>query len=422
MSLSIVSRRLFLKTAGVSLALPFLESTSPLAGATGESAASPRRLIVICADLGFIPDNFFPAAGDVGRGYQLTPYLELLKDFRESFTVFSGICHPELAVGFSMGHPASQCFLTAAPNPLSASFRNSISLDQYAVERLKPDTRFPSLTLSTGTLGLSYSATGVKIPPEKSPAALYARMFLEGSAKEQERERQRLEDGHSILDKGLDQLKRLQGRVTSADRERLDQYFTAVREAEQNLVKAKQWAMRPKPTVPTPCPQDNPNDGDYANIRLKLLLDQAYLAFQTDSTRFITLMHDYYTSWHLLSHHGKDPIMLTKLKEREAAQIEVVREFLTKLRQTKEAGSTMLDRTMVLFGSQMGDANRHSADNVPIILVGGGFQHGQHIGFDREKSKNMALCRLFVSMLQRLGIETDRFATGKGRIEGLELA
>src|SRR5262249_36736439 len=152
--------------------------------------------------------------------------------------------------------------------------------------------------------------------------------------------------------------------------------------------------------------------------RLKLLLEQAHLAFQTDSTRFITVMSDYFTSWHDASHHGKQPDVLAKLKEFETAELQVVRDFLTKLRQTKEDGGTLLDRTIVLFGSNLGDANAHKNNNLPIILAGGGFQHGQHIGFDRKN--NTPLCRLYVSMLQRLGIETDRFASGKGRIPGLE--
>src|SRR5947207_8984193 len=170
-----LNRRKFLKAAGLTVALPLLESFAPAASAA--SAKAPRRMIAICNALGPYPDYFFPEKA--GRDYELTPYLEILKDFRDSFTIFSGVSHP--GVNGAGAHLAEACFLTAAPGPSSPGFRNSISLDQYAVEKLKPSTRFPYLALSTSStlsnISLSYTQAGVKIPPSDSPKALLTKMF-----------------------------------------------------------------------------------------------------------------------------------------------------------------------------------------------------------------------------------------------------
>ena len=219
MTSSTLNRRRFLKAAGLTVALPLLESFAPAASAA--SAQAPRRMIAICNALGPYPDYFFPEKA--GRDYELTPYLEVLKDFRDSFTVISGLSHP----GVNGAHKAEACFLTSAPAPTSPSFHNSISLDQYAVEKLKPSTRFPYLAVATSsassTVSLSYTGAGVKIPPDESPKALFTKMFVNSTPEETKREVSRLKDGHSILDTVLVQAKRLQGQVSAADSRRLDQ-------------------------------------------------------------------------------------------------------------------------------------------------------------------------------------------------------
>src|SRR5262245_4068285 len=238
-----LNRRRFLKAAGLTVALPLLESFAPAARAAGPQA--PRRMIAICNALGPCPDYFFPEKA--GRDYEMTPYLEVLKDFRDSFTVFSGLSHP----GVNGAHKAEACFLTSAPAPTSPGFRNSVSLDQYAVEKLRPKTRFPYLSLATSSAGstvsLSYTGAGGKIAPYESPKALFTKMFVNSSPEETRREVNRLKDGHSVLDTVLAQAKRLQGQVSAADRQRLDQYFTSVREVEQGLVRAEEWATQSKP-------------------------------------------------------------------------------------------------------------------------------------------------------------------------------
>jgi hypothetical protein len=380
-------------------------------------------MMAVCAGLGLCPDYLFPTK--TGRGYELTPYLSVLKDFRDSFTVCSGLSHPEVGGG----HDAEVCFLTAARRPGQANFRNAVSLDQFALEKLKPNTRFPSLTLGTHSGGISFNAGGVQIPPDTRPSVVFARLFLEGNRQEAARQANRLRDRRSILDAVRGQAKALSKQVGAADRERLDQYFTAVREVEQRLVSAQEWSKRPKPKVSVAPLRDIPSMADLVG-RTRLMFDLAQLAFQTDSTRFITLRIDVVgvvppipgvsLDHHNLSHHGKDPEKLKQLRLIETQQVTALRDFLGKLKQAKEGGETLLERTMVLYGSNLGNASSHDTKNLPILLAGGGFKHGQHLAFDR--TNNTPLCKMYVSMLQRLGVEVDRFASGAGRLAGLELA
>jgi hypothetical protein len=415
------TRRRFLRASGVTLALPLLESLAPFSLAAPES--KPRRMIAVCAGLGLCPDYLFPTTS--GPKYELTPYLSVLKDFRNSFTVCSGLSHPDV----NGGHDAEVCFLTAARRPGQAGFRNTISLDQFAVEKLKPDTRIPFLALSTHSSSISFNRGGVQIPPDTRPSVVFARLFLEGNREEVARQANRLQDRRSILDTVRGQANQLARQVSATDRDRLEQYFTAVREVERGLVRAQEWSKRPRPKVSVPPPRDIASIADIVG-RTRLMLDLARLAFQTDSTRFITLRIDVVgvvppipgvsLDHHNLSHHGKDPEKLKQLQRIEMQQMAALRDFLGGLQQVKEGGETILDRTMVLYGSNLGNASSHDTRNLPILFAGGGFKHGQHLAFDRKN--NAPLCKLYVSMLQRLGIEVDRFASGAGRLSGLDPA
>ncbi len=414
-----LSRRAFLRAAGVSLALPLLEST----GAGGAAAAPPRRMLAVCTMLGLHAPNLFPA--EVGRNYTPTPYLKVLDGVRDQLTVISGLSHPEV----DGGHAAEASFLTAAPHPGAGSFRNTISLDQFAVEKLHPDTRFPYLCLGIRGQGLSYSRNGVAVPPESKPSALFARLFVNGSAQQTAAQVRRLQDGQSIMDAVLGPAKQLQAAVSAPDRERLDQYFTAVREVEERLMATQQWAKKPKPAVSYSLPKDGADPADNWH-RLRLMFDLIHLAFQTDSTRIITLhtaganlvepIAGVSDGHHNLSHHGQDPEKLAQLRLVETQLMEILAAFLTKLKGTAEAGDTLLGRTAVVFGSNLGNASSHSTKNLPILVAGGGFRHGQHLAFDAQN--NTPLCRLFVSVLQHLGAEVEQFASGTGRLTGLESA
>src|SRR5215216_57790 len=181
-----ISRRQFLRAAGVGLSLPLLSAMVPTFARAANASQTPRRILGVCNNLGLLPDKFFPAQDQKGRGYKLSPYLEMLNEHRDNFTVFSGVWHPDV----DGGHPADNCFLTAAPHPGSGGFRNTISLDQFVAERLGHLTRFPSLTLGVnvqrGQRSLSWTGSGVLIPCEEKPSDVFKRMFLQGSKSEVE--------------------------------------------------------------------------------------------------------------------------------------------------------------------------------------------------------------------------------------------
>ena len=431
-----LSRRKFLRGAGTLLSLPLLDAMSPVFAGVAKSAAGvtpggkPRRMFGICNNLGLLPEHFFPK--ESGRGYALSPYLEALKEHQDRFTVLSGVSHPEV----DGGHPADNCFLTAAPHPGSAGFKNTISLDQYIGERIGHLTRFPSLTLGVnvqqGLRSLSWTGSGVLIPCEEKAADVFARMFLQGTRDEAEAQVRKLETGQSILDAVAGQAKDLQRTVGARDRERLDQYFTSVRDLEQRMQMSREWERQPKPKVSASVPLDPASPKAYMD-KVKLMYDMVRLAFETDSTRSISLMLDSVNSpaiefgevktsdgYHNLSHHGKSKEKLAQLKNIDEWHMKLLAELFSGLQAVKEGGDTLLDRTMILYGSNLGNANTHVTTNMPTIFAGGGFKHGQHLAFDRQH--NYPLPNLFVSMLQRMGLETDKFASATGTMRGLEMA
>jgi BMFP domain-containing protein YqiC len=430
-----VSRREFLRGAGILLSLPLLDSMLPAfaraASADEKTAGKPRRMLAICNNLGLLPDQFFPT--QAGRGYALSPYLETLKQHRDDFTVFSGVSHPDV----DGGHPADICFLTAAPHPGSGGFRNTISLDQYIAERIGHQTRLPSLTLGVnvqqGARSLSWTASGVMIPCEEKASDVFKRLFVQGTPAEVEAQMRKLAQGQSILDAVAGQARSLQRSVGARDRDRLDQYFTSVRELEQRMEMAKEWELRPKPKVAVPVPLDPASPKDYME-KVRLMYDMARLAFETDSTRSISLLLDSVNSpaidldhetkttdgYHNLSHHGRSKEKIAQLKSIDQWHMRLLANLITDLKAVREDGEPLLDRTMVLYGSNLGNANTHVTTNLPTLFAGGGFRHGQHLAFNTEY--NYPLPNLFVSMLKRFGLETDKFATATGPMRGLDLA
>lgn len=413
-----------LKAAGVAMGLPWLDAMLPIARAQ-RNQPRPRRMVAVCHDMGLLPQYFFPEAA--GRDYQLTPYLEILREFRNDFTVFSSVSHPHV----DGGHAADICFLTGAAHPGRGGFRNTISLDQYAAQRMGSLTRFPHLNVIIGhetAQNLSWTASGVRIPPEQRPSLVYRRLFVQGTASEVETRLRQLREGRSILDAVADSARGLERQVGPSDQHRLDQYFSAVRELEQQMVQAEEWEHRPRPQVSEACPIDVPDFNDTI-AKSRLMYNVVKLAIQTDSTRLITIMaQDQHSthkiagidSHHALTHHGNRDETLANLRRLEENQLTAFRDFLRALRGINEDGETLLQRTMVLQGAGMGNANAHTNNNLPVLIAGGGFRHGQHLVFDRQR--NYPLANLFVSMLQRLGLETDRFATSTGTMRGLEMA
>jgi hypothetical protein len=384
-------------------------------------------MLGICNNLGLLPDQFFPTTS--GDQYELSPYLKLLEQHRSDFTVFSGVSHPDV----DGGHPADICFLTAAPHPGSGGFRNTISLDQYIAERVGHLTRFPSLTLGVnvqkGQRSLSWTGAGVLIPCEEKPSSVYKQLFLQGSKQEIQEQLQKLEVGKSIMDAVEGQTKDLVRTLGPKDRHRVDQYLTAVRELELRLEASEKWEGVPKPKTKTPAPLDPSDPKDYME-KVRLLYDMSKLALETDSTRAITLLLDSVNSptievqgadiqegYHNLSHHGKNQKKLQQLEAIDQWHMRLLDELFTNLKSIREGNETLLDRTMIVYGSNLGNANTHVTTNLPVLCAGGGFKHGQHLAFNTED--NYPLPNLFVSMLQRMGLEVDQFATSTGTMRGL---
>lgn len=428
-----LSRRKLIRHAGVALTLPLLDAMRPIlvgcsAGAVASRQTKPRRMLAICNNLGLLPEHFFPQ--ETGLGYSLSPYLEILGKQRNDFTVFSGVSHPDV----DGGHPADNCFLTAAPHPASGRFRNTISLDQVMAEYIGYQTRFPSFTLGVnvdeGIRSLSWTESGVMIPCDQSAADVFQRMFLRGTAKENAEQVRKLELGQSILDTVAGQARSLQRNLGGGDKQRLEQYFTSVRDLEKRMQASKEWEHRPKPKVKSPVPLDPERPSDYME-KVRLMYEISRLAFQTDSTRVISLLLDSVNSpaievdgtpvsdgYHNLSHHGRSEEKLQQLEVIDKWHMKMLADLLDDLRAFEEDGESLLDRTMILYGSNLGNAHAHTTLNLPTILAGGGFQHGQHLAFDTER--NYPLPNLFVSMLQRMDIETDKFASSTGTMRGLE--
>ena len=407
-----LNRRTLLKSAGVCLALPWLETMRP-AFAKEVAETVPRRMVAIETNMGILPQFFFPE--QAGKDYVLTPYLERLAAQRNQLTVFSGVSLP----GVTGAHAAEKCFLTGTPHPERGGFRNWVSLDQFAAEQIGNQTRYPSLTLAVSSEGgtLSYTRSGAPISAERSPRKLFEKLFVQGKAEEVEANVEALRQGRSMLDFVGSQRERLNRALSKADQQRMDQYFTSVRELEQRLHSSEEWEHKPKPKVAVQPPNDIEDAKEFVK-KMRLMFDVVKLALETDSSRLISIFVDT-TVIHNITHHGNRPEVIAELRAKEEGQFDALGSFLASLQQTPEEGQTLLDRTMVLYGTCMGSANSHSNVNLPVLLAGGGFRHGQHLAFDKEN--NYPLTNLYVSMLQRLGIETNEFSTAKGTMTGLEM-
>jgi len=408
-----LSRRFFLKSVGAALALPMLDAMRPVHAK--DETKVPRRMVCIETNMGILPQFFFPEKA--GKDYGNTPYLDRLKDHRNNMTVFSGVSLP----GVTGAHAAEKCFLTGTPHPERGGFRNEISLDQYCAEQMGAETRYPSLVLamtSEGGQTLSFTRSGAAITAERSPKKLFQKLFVQGKPEEVEKNVEMLRQGRSMLDFVGDQSKRLNDQLSTADKQRMDQYYTSVRELEKRLHSSEAWEYKPKPKVNVPPPQDIDDHREFVQ-KTKLMYDVMKLALETDSTRIVTLFVDTVVI-HNITHHGNRPEVLAELRAKEEGQFDVLNGFLNGLASVKEEGQTLLDRTMVLYGTPMGSANSHSNTNLPVLLAGGGFKHGQHLAFDTKN--NYPLTNLYVSMLQRMGMEVGAFSTSKGTMTGLEMA
>ena len=400
------------------MALPVLESMTPALAQTVDS--DPQRLLVIGATLGFYPAAWFPTGA--GREYETTEHLKHLERHRSRFTVFSGLSHEEQSG--RQPHNSEITWLTAARRPGLDGFQNTVSMDQVAADHVGYATRFPSISLGSLTeQSQSYTTSGVMVPAESSPATLFRKLFLQGKPEEIQREEQSLNDGGSILDSLQTQTDSLRRTASANDRQKLDSYLEALRSAERDLAKAGAWLHRPKPVVDAAPPSDISNRADIVG-RTKLMFELIPLILETDSSRVISMMIQDHGAvppiegvtqdQHNLSHHGQDSAKIEQLKIVETLILQRFTDLLDSLHTVSETTGTLLDNTTVMFGSNLGNANSHHTENVPVLVAGGRYRHGQHVTHHREH--DMPLCNLYVTLLQGIGMEIDSFGQSNGAL------
>lgn len=413
-------RRRFLRRAlAGTLVLPALPS---LAGDNAAAAAdrivsqSPRRFVAIGNLLGFQRSHLFPEKA--GKDFELTELLQPLADNRGRITVYRGLDH-----GIKGGHFAVHTFLSGVLHHESKHRPDgNVTVDQFIADAVGDQTRFASLTVGSeggihGGCQLSWTRSGVRVPPITGPSALFEKLFVGESPAVRERYAAANQLQGSILDAMVADARDLAKRVNHEDRAKLDEYLSSVRDVEKRLQARITWANKPKPSAPMERPSDRNTAQD-----LPILYDLIALALQTDSTRVATLEIGgsflpqdlgIEKSHHGLSHHGNDPEAVSQLITLEKYQIEHFSRFLSRLASTADGDSNLLESTAVLFGSGMGDANSHKNDDLPIIMAGAGYGAGEFRQLEPQRNR-VPLCNLFLDIVQRLGIEADSFGTSTG--------
>lgn len=419
---SAFNRRFFLRSTGISMALPFLESLTGRVSAKAAMQSPPIRMVCIGNLLGFYPPAFFPTK--TGSDYDLPDSVQALKPHQKDFTLYSGLDH-----GVKGGHFAMSSFLSGVRTADAKGMpEGNITLDQRAAETLGGATRFPTLALGSesgihGGCLMSWTRSGTRVPPISTPRELFRKLFVSDGAADIAASLDRLDMKGSILDAVQGDAKSLQRHLVQRDKEKLDEYFTSVRDVEKQIELRRKWAHVPKPEAKI----DEPNNKDFVSD-LPVMYDLIALALQTDSTRIATLEigGDFEAAafglnggYHGLSHHGQREDAIKGLIKMERYQVEQFARFLEKLKSIQDGGGTLLDHSMVLFGSGMGNANSHQNTNLPIILAGGGLKHGEHKAYPANGSGKQPLCNLYLSMLQRFGAEVDKFGTSTGTLTGL---
>ena len=408
------NRRNFLRCAGITLSLPWLESLGGIAHAA-ETGKEPRRLLLICLPLGIYRDSFVPKRS--GFGHELPEYLASMSHLKDRFTIISGLDHP----GVTGGHSAQPRIFTGVPS----SERNRRSLDQLVANTLGQHTRFDSLALSAGANDFGWTDGGTMVPAERTVADAFTKLFADEGAANKAKVINHIGRGKSILDHVLSEARGLQTRLSKRDKDKLDEYFESVRATERRLVKSEEWIHQPKPQVDAKPP--GPFAADEIITNTRCVCDLTHLAFKTDSTRVITFGYfrqdtvavpGVNIGYHNLSHHGQDEGNIAQLKRVESAFFDELNILLTHLNNTSEGDSTLLDRTTVVVTSNLGNGSSHSNRDLPVLLAGGRFRHGQHIAVAPGSTP---LSNLYLSVLNQLGFEDRSFSTSTGPLNGLQV-
>lgn len=428
-----ISRRHVLRGLGASLSLPLLDIMNEAQAApsrfkprASSEAAHPRA--VFC----YIPNGvnileWLPK--DDGVEYTLSPTLKTLQNHKKDFTVFSGLGHP----ASDGGHAGADTWLTAADLDATPGkdYRNSMSADQVIAAIHGQQTRFPSLQLSdqsgTGSAlhshTLSFDRNGTPLPAENSPRRLFDRLFVPESSADREATLKRYALRKSILDSVQDETKRLGKRLGKEDREKLAQYFQSVRETEVRVDRMTNWIDVPKPEVADTDLQleSQPGNAHDRPMWLDVMLELSYLAMITDTTRVISFEWSREAggfggggeNHHELSHHGGNAGMLKRLAQIDRFHLERLGRFLDFLSDTNEGDGSVLDNTVIMYGSGMnsGEGGEHSPKDLPLLVAGGqslGIRHAGHVRHDPDE--HPPLSNLLLSIIQKTGVPAEQFA------------
>ena len=426
--ISPVSRRAVLRGGAVSVALPMLDlfQLGRSAASGAPEAAAPRCIVFVVRPLGYLADNFFPKTE--GRDYEASAYLKHVEAVRDQLTVISGVSHPGHShhtseIGFLTGAPRERIAQTSCCYGLEG-VNNTISIDQYIGGHLaSAGTRFSNLALGEEYLKKSFTADGTNVPTIPTPAEAFKTLFIEGTEAERQQELRRLGNGKSILDRVVEDAKTLAVGLGAEDKQRVEQLFASIRGAEQSIARLHKAAEAGKPKVDFAMPEKMPTTDDVAELS-RLWFDIVRMAFATDSTRVILLSFkedpkprvggEVLPDHHGLSHHENNKQKIEQLARIEDAEMAELGRFLTALKETRTEEGTLLDRTVVFHGSNLGDAASHGCQNAPILLAGGGLEHKGHLVYDRKKNKNLS--NLYVRLAQHMGVETERFGMSDGVI------
>ncbi|MDB4557786.1 DUF1552 domain-containing protein [bacterium] len=396
-------------------ALPFAMHTLDVC-ADSNATSPPKRIIFICNSLGFYKPYFFPKKrGDLSSS-------SYLKDIatRDKLTVFENLYHPGMNTS---NHDSEKSFLTGVPKPEAPNFKNSISLDQVIANEIGGDTRFPFLPLSIYDRGwgCSWNDRGVAIPPLHDVDRIYDKLF--GDEDLSAKRGQIAKDQNVIACLRRD-LKHIETRSVSEgpDTSKIETYRNVIAELEKQISHEAFWLDTAKPEVPDPLS----NNREFAfSTKIENLLELSKLAFQTDSTRVITLSLDWIYGaikvpgatggWHSLSHHGGRQNQLEQLSRIERDIVKHLNHFLTDLDSIPEGAGTLLDHTTVVIGSNFGDASNHTCNNLPTIVAGGGYRHQVHTAFEEPTP----LCNLWLEILRQQSIDVGQFGSSDGHLHSL---
>lgn len=413
-------RRHFLRSGAAALALPAMEALS----GPDPAPDGPRNFVAIGTYLGWHQNAFYPK--QTGGGYEMPATLMPISGFRDDFTIFSGLDHRA-----PNGHGAWSNFLCGkAPK--------SHSLDQVIADAIGAQSRFPSIQLTAGvgesnTKGgnaISFTRHGVALPMIQRPSVFYKQLFV--SKADRARSEYLLKSGRSVLDLVWEDAKRLQGALPARDRDKLDEYFESLRGVEKRMGRQLETIHDPIPDPGYTLPNYDPITPNLQIEAEAIMYDLMALALETGSTRVMSFfLHGLGqvfsfdgkalgSGYHGLSHHGNDPAMIRDLVTIETAHIHCLAGFLQQLKAKKNpAGKSLLEDTIVLLGTGMGDASRHSNANLPTLVAGGGYKHGRHISVDRSKPDAPLLGDLYISLMQRLGLEADQFSNASRNMNEL---